>query len=400
MGENKPLVSVIIPVYNRENVILNALNSVLNQTYDNLEVIVIDDGSDDRTEEYIAGIEDSRVYYIKNGIRSGPGAARNKGVRLAKGEYIAFQDSDDEWREDKIEKQMKVMMDKEEVVDLVYCEIAIYNQESFFMIMPPQDLTYEQKKGDLFSYLLLYPLIGIGMLMRKKKFLEVGGFAECLKSLEDYEFSIRFARNHKIGFVPEPLVRANDTPFSVSKQHKENVRTQAYIIRETFDDMKEKGMLWEKIFIVKRYAALYECQDAFREAMESLTDLFSDEEKVRLAEILSTTLEEDDERINAYKADSYHQLLHIKEQVEKLRGMLLRNSINWFEGLQATLIELMASLDDYEVLFDVTPDIRSSSEEIKRRLSVQIEEREDQIELVTGLRDMISVLYQYIGAER
>lgn len=102
---NLPLVSVIIPTYNRVRTLPAAIDSVLNQTYKNLELIVMDDGSEDGTEQYVRNIADPRIRYRKSERNMGPSAARNNGAKLAAGEYLAFQDSDDEWMPDKLEKR-------------------------------------------------------------------------------------------------------------------------------------------------------------------------------------------------------------------------------------------------------------------------------------------------------
>mgnify|MGYP002516567543 CR=1 FL=1 len=107
-----PFVSVILPVYNREDTILRALDSVLMQTYRNMEVIVIDDGSDDSTAEIVRNCQDSRVRLVRLPVNGGANAARNAGIRLAEGTYIAFQDSDDEWLADKLEKQIGYIIPK------------------------------------------------------------------------------------------------------------------------------------------------------------------------------------------------------------------------------------------------------------------------------------------------
>ena len=103
----KELISVIIPTFNSENTIIRAVESVLNQTYDKLEVIVVDDGSTDRTPDLLKNIVDERVRYYANYENVGPLGARNWGIDLARGTYVAFQDSDDVWNKDKIEKQVK-----------------------------------------------------------------------------------------------------------------------------------------------------------------------------------------------------------------------------------------------------------------------------------------------------
>ena len=110
MPEKNPTVSIIIPTYNRAHLIGRAIQSVLNQTYQNFEIIVVDDGSTDNTEEMIKEFQkhDKRIKYIRHEKNRGGAAARNTGIKVARGEYIAFQDSDDEWLPEKLEKQMDV----------------------------------------------------------------------------------------------------------------------------------------------------------------------------------------------------------------------------------------------------------------------------------------------------
>lgn len=117
----KDLVSVIIPTYNRAHLIKRSATSVLNQTYSNLELIIVDDGSTDNTEDVVKSIGDDRVIYIKQ-QNQGACTARNNGIDHAQGEFIAFQDSDDVWHEDKLEKQIKCL--KETGADMVYCRVA------------------------------------------------------------------------------------------------------------------------------------------------------------------------------------------------------------------------------------------------------------------------------------
>ena len=116
----KDLVSVIIPTYNRAHLIKRSAESVLNQTYTNLELIIVDDGSTDDTEEVVKTLNDNRVTYIKQ-PNQGACAARNNGIDHAKGEFIAFQDSDDVWHEDKLEKQIKCL--KETGADFCFCSV-------------------------------------------------------------------------------------------------------------------------------------------------------------------------------------------------------------------------------------------------------------------------------------
>lgn len=198
-------VSVIIPTYNREKTILRSLKSVLEQTYTELEVLVIDDGSTDGTADIVKGVEDARVRYIALEKNSGPANARNVGVEMASGEWIAFQDSDDYWYKDKLEKQMRYVQDHPEY-SVLYC---MYNakMDSGINITVPTEPWPERMEGDMLKVLLERNVIGAPtMLMKRCSFFECGGFNTEYRALEDWEFVVRLAKECKIGFVSECLM--------------------------------------------------------------------------------------------------------------------------------------------------------------------------------------------------
>lgn len=225
MEQNRePVVSVIIPTYNRINTLPASVESVLNQTYGSLEVIIVDDGSDDGTEEYVRGFTDSRVRYIKNIENEGPSAARNLGVSLAEGEYVAFQDSDDRWLPEKLEKQMRLLLDPENDFGMVYCEITRYHCDRERGVVPSRNISFDYKQGLIFKTLLLLPLISTQTIVAgRQDFINAGGFNEDLNTFEDYEFTLRFSQSHEIGFVGEPLVKAYDSADSVNMRDRKSV---------------------------------------------------------------------------------------------------------------------------------------------------------------------------------
>ncbi len=116
-----PLISVVLPTFNRKRLLPRAINSVLNQTYKNLELIIIDDGSTDNTEEIVKAYSDTRIRYCKQKLNRGGSAARNAGIKLAKGELISFQDSDDEWLPEKLERQVRKFSEVGDDVGVIYC---------------------------------------------------------------------------------------------------------------------------------------------------------------------------------------------------------------------------------------------------------------------------------------
>ncbi len=105
MTENSPTVSVVIPTYNRAHLVGRAIQSVLNQTYHDFEIIIVDDGSIDNTEDVVKSLNDPSIRYTRHDQNRGGSAARNTGIKMARGEYVAFQDSDDEYLPEKVESR-------------------------------------------------------------------------------------------------------------------------------------------------------------------------------------------------------------------------------------------------------------------------------------------------------
>ena len=124
-------VSVIIPTCNRAHLIGRAVKSVLAQTYRDIEVIIVDDGSTDNTEEVVKSFDDPRIRYVKLDVNKGAAAARNAGIRLARGGFVAFQDSDDEWCREKLADQMDSFRDLSMKTGVVFTGIWRIKNDTF-----------------------------------------------------------------------------------------------------------------------------------------------------------------------------------------------------------------------------------------------------------------------------
>lgn len=201
-------VSIVLPTYNRSYCIRRAVESVLCQTWRDWELIVVDDGSTDGTEEIIAGCmaSDNRVRYHRQPQNRGVSAARNAGIRQARYEYIAFQDSDDVWRADKLEKQMRLFAERPEV-GLVYCAIQGTRQDGSSIRIPAADMDSGLLQGNLYGFLLQGNVIDCPTaVMRRACTEQCGGFDESLSCLEDWELFLRIAGAYEIGYVDEVLV--------------------------------------------------------------------------------------------------------------------------------------------------------------------------------------------------
>lgn len=124
--ENKPTVSIIIPTYNRRQSIGRFIKSVLNQTYRDFELIIVDDGSTDNTRELVAGFNNERIRYVRHEENKGEAAARNTGIKAARGEYIASHDSDDEWLHEKLAKQIRAFENCSPEIGVVYNALSAF----------------------------------------------------------------------------------------------------------------------------------------------------------------------------------------------------------------------------------------------------------------------------------
>lgn len=192
------MVSVIIPTYNRAYTIQRSIESVLNQSFKDFELIIVDDGSSDNTEEIVNGIKDSRIRYIKQS-NAGAAAARNTGVCNAKYDYIAFQDSDDYWYPDKLRKQVEAL--KNNKADVVFCKLRRINYGDGNDILPDIGQGFVT-----FDKLLRQPMISTQTLFGKKEVFVNYPFDEDLQALEDYAFSFAAARQYTFYHIADVLV--------------------------------------------------------------------------------------------------------------------------------------------------------------------------------------------------
>ena len=216
----KNLVSVVIPVYNRESTIKRAVDSVLCQTYSDIEVIVVDDGSTDNTVKIVNGYQDKRVRVICQKERGGANKARNIGIANAKGEYIAFQDSDDEWLSDKLSSQIYLM--EHEKFQACYCAHDLIENGKETITIPPDYYDTDKYQTHLQEILRRYNVIGTPTLVIKHDLLRRLGtqcFDEDMFRMQDYDFVIRIIKTTEIGYVNRALVNAYRVEESITADH-------------------------------------------------------------------------------------------------------------------------------------------------------------------------------------
>ncbi|TWT23083.1 glycosyltransferase [Luteimonas marina] len=201
-----PETSVIIPTWNRRDLIARAIDSVLAQTRPVDEIIVVDDGSTDGTGEYLAARYGERIACVRQ-ANAGVSAARNRGLAMARGHYIALLDSDDEWLPEKTQRQV-AFLDANPGIGLVLCDVMRMAPDGS-MIDVFDRRRQIPEDGPALRWVLRDPALApLSVLMRREVYEDVGGFDETLRTAEDLDFHLRVAARWPIGVVGEPLARA------------------------------------------------------------------------------------------------------------------------------------------------------------------------------------------------
>ncbi|MGF1606306.1 MAG: glycosyltransferase family 2 protein [Rhodothalassiaceae bacterium] len=202
-----PAVSVIIPTYDRPQALARAIDSVLGQSFADFELLVIDDGGKAETQALLAHYTDARLAVLRQPGNLGVAAARNRGMRAARGRYLAFLDDDDVWMPDKLARQVALLDQASEQVGLVYtgAENALAGGRT--------SRFHPTEEGALYSRMLVCNLLHgapSSALMRRDLVARVGFFDEDLPAIEDYDFWLRLCRVSEIACLPEPLIRYTD----------------------------------------------------------------------------------------------------------------------------------------------------------------------------------------------
>ncbi len=243
-NSNNPEVSVIIPTYNRAHLIKRAIQSVLNKTYQNFEIIVVDDGSVDNTEEVVKNFNNQKIRYIRYNENKGVAAARNTGIKATRGDYIAFQDSDDEWFPNKLERQMEVFKNVSPDVGVVYTGTwRIRNNERIYLPL----FTGKQREGNICKELKEnFVMPAPAAIVKKECFNRVGMFEERLPRLVDWELWLRISKYYEFKYISEPLVTQYYTPNSISTDLNAYIEAHKLILEKHFEEFKKNKKLLAK----------------------------------------------------------------------------------------------------------------------------------------------------------
>lgn len=246
-----PRVSVVIPTYDRVETLPRAVESALAQTVDDIEVLVVDDGSTDGTRALIEDVADPRVRYLAHDANRGVSAARNTGVEGARGDYVAFLDSDDEWLPRKIDRQLSVLDDRGEGWVGAYCDVASTGlsvagriadavSETIFRSAAPREGGRELAEALVSMQVFMGP--GSTLLVERDVVTSTGGFDEGLSIYEDWDLVLRVLSVGKIAYVDEPLAVTHFTGDAPAEAYVANDRRYLERNAELVDALERRGV--------------------------------------------------------------------------------------------------------------------------------------------------------------
>lgn len=200
-----PKVSVVIPTYNRAEFLRSAIETVINQTFQDFEIIVVDDGSIDKTHEVVTGFDDERIKYIRHEMSKGGSAARNTGIVKSDSKYIAFLDDDDEWVPEKLQMQVGILEDGSPKVGGVYTGHMVVDNNSGRIL---REWT-PKRRGSIYNDMFARNWVSTAssLLLRRNCFNKVGLFDESLPSFQDYDMWIRISKEFDFEYINKPLVK-------------------------------------------------------------------------------------------------------------------------------------------------------------------------------------------------
>jgi glycosyltransferase involved in cell wall biosynthesis len=223
-------VSIVLPAYNAMTYLPQAYQSALAQTFTDFEILIVNDGSSDNIEEWVAKITDSRVRYIPQKNQGAQGA-RNTGINNAKGEYVALLDADDLWEATKLEKQVR-LLDENPEVGLVDTWIILIDREG----NSKGWVHASTAEGQIWEEIIQEPTIicGSSPMIRRQCFEKVGVFDPSLRYAGDWDLWIRIASRYSFALVKEPLVRYRLHPQNTSKNCRGMARDCRTVIDRAF----------------------------------------------------------------------------------------------------------------------------------------------------------------------
>lgn len=238
-----PLVSVVLPTYNRARLLSRAVKSVLDQTYPNFELIVVDDCSTDDTEDVVKGFQDDRIRYIRHEKNQGAPIARNTGIKAAKGKYIAFQDSDDVWCSTKLEKQENAFNSAPTDLGVIYTSFWLIHNDKKTMV-PSSHV--KQTEGKIHNTLLAMNFVSMSSAIVKKECFEKVGMFENIPRFQDWELWLRISKYYSFKHLREPLVKVYRQSDSISRNADVLISARKYILSKYYNELSKNPKLLSK----------------------------------------------------------------------------------------------------------------------------------------------------------
>ena len=284
----KGLVSAIITTYNRIDDLKKAIESVRNQTYKNIEIIVVNDVSTDETKEYLDSLD--YVIPIHNTTSHGCGGGRNLGIKIARGEYVAFLDDDDTWLQNKISLQVEELQQNDNA-ELCTCGLRVNYLKSKMSYDNYPNLTNLS-----YDKMLLRNQVGISscILVKKEIFNEIGYYDESLPAREDYDFHIRVSKQYKITYVNEVLV---DYAIHEDRTKQMNSGTKIFekandlIFKKYEDDYNKLSTVTlnkRKSIIYFQYSTIFINNHLQKDAFKFIIKAFNKDKKMMYLVVMSS----------------------------------------------------------------------------------------------------------------
>lgn len=239
-----PLISCVIPTHNRASKVINAIESALSQSYQNIEVLVVDDQSKDHTKEVVESVcqKDNRVKYLLN-PNKGANNARNFGITNARGEYIAMLDDDDIWDQTKLEKQIDVFKRLGKEYGVVYCTMERKSFKGKSIRRHPSNLS-RVKNGNILNRLLKRNFITTSsLLVKAEAFKKSGMFNPVYKSFQDWELLTRIAIDYHFFYINEVLVYVYESNDSITLDKSGRVITKIMHLKQFMHLYRERSRL-------------------------------------------------------------------------------------------------------------------------------------------------------------
>lgn len=214
-----PTVSIIVPVHNRADLIVKALNSVMEQTFRDYEIIVVDDGSADPLEsKLLARFNDPRLKVLRHNINRGAAAARNSGIGVSRGRWIAFLDSDDTWSASKLARQVEVMRGLDQ--NIKACSTGFRVHYPTRTVEFSEDVSSGQFESDILFGCKISP--GTTLMVERAVYEKIGLFDERFSRLEDWDWLLRYTEHYGLIVIKDVLADIDQTRQSNTVSHAEN----------------------------------------------------------------------------------------------------------------------------------------------------------------------------------